>query len=296
MNLVTKIAPENLDILDLLNMIKEKFPLLFLKTNKNLIKQHSPARENKLVRQKKMSLDGYFHEPSALKQYQAEMVALADLVKELNTYDLPPVLIFYTDFSWIIFQSLNDLFAETLGDNFMFLPDFWAWHVDPKKGQAGWKPHRDRPQNALFEDGSIKSVTCWLPLTEANPLNGCMYIVPKQHDLSYNIKGASQINIKNGLPSIRALPGKACDVFIWCQEVLHWGAQSSEFSEMPRISMALEVQSARAEPLNSPLVNPEELLPENLRLNLIGKQMLQYRHMHRLSDKQEQLAMSFLNR
>ena len=122
-----------------------------------------------------------------------------------------------------------------------------------------------------------------------------MYIVPKQHDLSYNVKGSSQINIKDGLPSIRALPGQPGDVFMWCQEVLHWGSKSSKFCNKPRMSMAIEAQSTKSAPLNSPLLNPKVLVSEEIRLKLVGKQMLQYKHMHKLSQAQEELAVYLLN-
>ena len=294
MNLATNIVADETKFLKVLDEIREDFPLLFLETNSNLNVDHVLVREQRLIRQKKMSVDGYFQERSALTQYKSEIVSLAELVDRLNFLELPPVILFYIDFAWLIFKSLNDLFTDALGDDFMFLPDFWAWHVDPQKKQAGWTPHRDRGQNALFADGSIKSVTCWIPLTEADPLNGCMYIVPKQHDLDYGAKNPG-LNIKNGLPSIRALPGQPGDVFIWCQEVLHWGAQTSEFAEKPRISIALEAQSAKAAPMNSPLISPNELMSTSLRLKLIGKQMLHYKHMHSLSERQERLAQYLLN-
>lgn len=294
MNFVTNILPSETKFSKDLFHIREEFPLLFVETNDRLNALHKVVREEKLVQQKKMSIDGYFQQDSGVIQFKLEIASLAALVDRLNILGLPPVVLFYTDFAWLIFYSLNDLLTDALGDDFMFLPDFWAWHVDPQKGQAGWTPHRDRSKNALFADGSIKSVTCWIPLTEADPLNGCMYIVPKQHDLSYGVEGA-KINLKNGLPSIRALPAKPGDVLVWCQEVLHWGAQSSEFSKKPRMSIALEAQSGKADPLNLPLINPNELLSETSRLKLIGKQMLQYKHMHSLSTQQEQFALYLIN-
>jgi len=30
-----------------------------------------------------------------------------------------------------------------------FLPDFWAWDIDPKCGGAGWTRHRDRGRGSL---------------------------------------------------------------------------------------------------------------------------------------------------
>ena len=97
------------------------------------------------------------------------------------------------------------------------------------------------------------------------------------------------------LPSIRALPAKPGDVIIWDATVFHWGAQSSEFAEKPRLSMALEVQSNKAPPINPPLIAPNELIEDSVRLKLIGKQMLQYKHWHKLTDEQEQSALHLIN-
>ena len=84
-------------------------------------------------------------------------------------------------------------------------------------------------------------------------------------------------------------------MIIWDSTVFHWGAQSSEFAENPRLSMALEVQSNKVPPFNPPLIAPNELIEDSVRLKLIGKQMLQYKHWHTLTDEQEQSAIHLLN-
>ena len=43
----------------------------------------------------------------------------------------------------------------------------------------------DKGRRALFEDGSPKSLTTWIPLSNATALNGCMYIVPALHDPTF---------------------------------------------------------------------------------------------------------------
>ena len=135
MNLATNIVADETKFLNVLDEIREDFPLLFLETNSNLNVDHVLVREQRLIRQKKMSVDGYFQERSALTQYKSEIVSLAELVDRLNFLELPPVILFYIDFAWLIFKSLNDLFTDALGDDFMFLPDFWAWHVDHKRSR-----------------------------------------------------------------------------------------------------------------------------------------------------------------
>jgi hypothetical protein len=237
-----------------------------------------------------MLVDGYFEERGALAHWDKELKDFASLVNELSAAGIAPVLSYYTDFPWVVFRSLSDLFSEILGGGYKHLPDFWVWRIDHEKGQAGWKPHRDKGGSlGLFPNGRPKSLTCWIPITDATPQNGCMYVVPKQHDRYYGVDNVDGLGI-SGLNSLRALPVERGDVLLWDQTVLHWGAQSSEFAPHPRISMALEVQSGKIPPFNQPLLDPSEVPTESLRLALIGKQILQYQHMYPLSDEARDFA------
>src|SRR5581483_4001555 len=146
------------------------------------------------------------------------------------------------------------LYRELLGGKYCFLPDFWVWNVDPAKGDAGWQPHRDKGRVALFDDGSPKSLTTWIPLSSSTPLNGCMYIVPAMHDMTYGT--AEEANWKFDYSSIRALPGEPGDFFIWNQAVLHWGSKTSPRAKESRISIAFEFQRADIPAFNNPLIDP----------------------------------------
>lgn len=282
--------------LNFLEKSKNDFPLLFSTSNDKLLSCNIPHRSNAVVRKKRLQLDGYFEESNGVVMYQDEIASLAEYIKQLDDLGLPPVLSFYTDFAWVLFQSLDDIFCDALGAGYMVLPDFWAWYINPVKNQSGWTPHRDKAgRRALFDDDSPKSLTCWIPLTEANPLNGCMYIIPKQYDQSYGIDGDTGCKF-DSLNMIRALPAKPGSVIFWDQTVMHWGAKSSGFTENPRISLALEIQSGIAKPFNFPLLSPKDLLHNPLRLHLIGKQILQYKHMYPLTKENENLAIFLMGK
>ena len=68
--------------------------------------------------------------------------------------------------------------------------DTLAWCVDPRDGQAGFAPHRDRqPADVAASsraDGSPRYATLWLALSEATPENSCMHLVPRRHDPGYD--------------------------------------------------------------------------------------------------------------
>jgi hypothetical protein len=59
--------------------------------------------------------------------------------------------------------------------------DMLAWHIDARRKQVGFSPHRDRqPDNldalkdSFYPDGQAKYITHWIALAEANPNNSCL--------------------------------------------------------------------------------------------------------------------------
>ncbi len=238
----------------------------------------------------RMAEEGYFqdHNPT----FERLAPALAEAVRTCVALDIPPAFIFLFDETWECFRSLQPMLSRFLGDGYKVLPDFWAWHVDPAAGQAGWQPHRDKGRVALAPDGTPLSLTVWAPLSDATPLTSCMYLLPANRDPVYNTPQETvwQINAT----SIRALPGRPGDYLCWNQAVLHWGSESSRFAPHPRISMALEFQRGDMQPFNQPQMTPLETLDFQARLKLVGKQILQYRHMYPLAARFESLAQALV--
>jgi ectoine hydroxylase-related dioxygenase (phytanoyl-CoA dioxygenase family) len=174
------------------------------------------------------------------------------------------------------------------------LPDFWAWYIDPRAGTSGWAPHRDKGHRSLYPDGRPKSLTVWLPLTEATPLNGCMYVVPAYRDPTYNTPNDKEYRFT--AQDIRALPSPAGGLFMWTQAVVHWGSHSSPLAAGPRISIAFEFQRGDVPPMNTPLIPPLSSLSVPQRLRLICKQILQYAHMYPLTAQLKAFAEAVMAR
>ena len=95
--------------------------------------------------------------------------------------------------------------------------------------------------------------------------------------------------------SIRALPAKPGDFFIWNQALLHWGSKSSERGETSRVSLSFEFQRADVKAFNEPLIEPLRLLPFELRLKIIAKQIMQYRQMYAQGPEVERFALGLLS-
>lgn len=238
----------------------------------------------------RMITEGYFQiEPP---DWEMDFEIMSNIISILVNNNMPAVMAFLFDEFWIIFIKLNKIAEVILGKGYLRLPDFWAWHVDPKKKQSGWAPHRDKGYLSLNEDRSPKSITFWIPLSTSTPLNGCMYIVPANKDRTYGTELDSKWNFE--LSSIRALPALPGTIFCWNQAVLHWGSECSERTISPRISVAFEFQSGNVDPFNEPLMDPLTVPRFELRLKLISKQLLQYQHMYPLSKRMQSISMKIL--
>jgi hypothetical protein len=235
--------------------------------------------------------DGYLQ---GRADWGLDVALMADTVRSLSAAGLLPVFAFLYDEFWHPFARLHRLYSALLGGSYLLLPDFWVWNVDPRKGEAGWKPHRDKGRRALFEDGTPKSITTWIPLSAATPMNGCMYVVPARLDPTYGT--ANELQIQFEPQSIRALPGKPGDFFIWNQAIYHWGGASSPRAKESRVSMAFELQRADVPAFKTPLIEPQRVLPFESRLDLIARQIHRYGREYILDPNVARIAAELLDR
>jgi hypothetical protein len=72
--------------------------------------------------------------------------------------------------------------------------------------------------------------------------------------------------------------------------IYHWGGRSSKYAKGPRLSMAYEFQRGDVKPYNKPLLDLKALPSFELRWKLIGKQILQYKHMYAYPEGMLELA------
>jgi len=240
---------------------------------------------------------GYVH----LQQPQltAPYSDMTMLVQKLIDIKLPPVFSFIYDEFWNIRNQLQEILRTFFdGQDYAQLPDFWAWHVAP--GQSGWEPHRDKSAiNTLFRDNKPKSLTVWLPLSVANPINGCMYIIPADHDHGYGLSApaskmlSSQVNLSD----IRALPCEAGDALFWTSMAYHWGSRSADDHDFPpRMSISFEFQRLDVSYYNQPLLGMDTLLTFQQRLALIAKQIKQYSRMAKMGVHTISMAREIANK
>jgi hypothetical protein len=234
--------------------------------------------------------EGYFQLPPPV--WELPITEMSALIARLAEQNIPTVFAFVYDEFWALSMKLTRMLEGLLGPGFLRLPDFWAWHVDPAKGESGWRPHRDKDYNALRPDRSAKALTVWVPLSESTPLNGCIYILPADRDPVYGTVNDKQIKVD--LPDIRALPAQPGSIFVWTQALLHWGSHACPREKQPRISVAIEFQAGDVPPYNEPLMQPLGIPAFNVRVRLAAKLILQYQHKHGLPDEAKAIAEAIL--
>ena len=92
------------------------------------------------------------------------------------------------DEAWSLIANISDMMRRTSGGNVCNF-DVLAWHIDPRKDESGFSPHRDRQPEDVSQtfrkDGSAKYTTCWIALTDATPENSCLYMLPRFCDPGY---------------------------------------------------------------------------------------------------------------
>lgn len=229
--------------------------------------------------------DGYFEVPELISGSAFERCR--DAVRLLELRGWPAVFVYVFDEPWRLFTALHNLLISILGEQYRAVAGFWAWNIPPLDSAAGWRPHRDRGE-VTISNGRTELLTLWLALTDATQQNGCIHVVPASCDSGY---ATSDLN--PDLPNValgRPVPAKAGTVLGWTHHLLHWGGRSSSAADGPRVSLSMEFQRGDV-PLRDALIS-YGIPPFDLRLALIGAQILRHEHMEPTADTLHELAVS----
>jgi hypothetical protein len=218
--------------------------------------------------------EGYVHLPHLMEP--ALVRRLAGAVDTVARRGLPPLFCLVYDEFWIPAFRLSAVMRAAFGAPASILPATWIWHIDPAGSESGWKPHRDGGHTTLLPGGRPKRLTTWLALTEATPLNGCMYVVPADRDPAYGQPGRTGWEF--ALPDVRALPAQAGDVFLWTQALLHWGSHSVPRGQSARMSLSIEFAHGTADG-DPNVVDPGMIRRFDHRLRFVAQMMVRFNHL-----------------
>ena len=230
----------------------------------------------------KIVTDGYFHESFNHWGTSCPLEDMAKCIERIKALDMHPVWCFVYDEFWFLTTRIHSYIKSVLGSRYRKLPEMWAWHVDPAKQERGWAIHRDRGPETLFEDGTPKALSIWIPLTDTNVENGCIHVVPAYDDIDY--KNSEYTEELHDPTKAVALPAKAGDVLGWTQQLLHWGGETINTEAPPRISISVEFVAGYVEllddqPFRGSFLNPFIVPCFEEKTEIILNQIKQYEHM-----------------
>jgi hypothetical protein len=161
--------------------------------------------------------EGYFVAPPALSPSLLDRCR--DALARIAALGAPAVGIYALDAPWELASALFAHAEAALGEPAYLRHTFWAWNLD-ETTPRGWPPHRDRADLGVDATGAPRSITLWVPLTDATPDNGCIYVVPAPLDVEYwNPKAQADVL---SLQCVRALPAVAGSILGWTSSLLHW--------------------------------------------------------------------------
>jgi len=216
--------------------------------------------------------DGFLHLADGPRS--GDLQRIANAMSRIVRAGLPAAFIGVYDEVWSLVAQNSALIAGIFEGNGAMVPNFWASHSATNAGLAAM---RRRPGNGIFTNGSPSNITVWIPVTDATPENGCIYVVPAGQDRNYGKSGAPRADAS--LSGIRALPAKAGDMLIWSGETYHWqGRPERTRGGAALLSLTWEFQSRDIPPLEGALVDSFPFVPFETRLGLLAHQMPNHRH------------------
>lgn len=239
--------------------------------------------------------EGYFQTPPILpKAMQEEMRYCIEKVKEAG---FPVMFALVYDVFYEAFNYFDSIVKPILGDEYVLIPNFWVYYIETSDDSKGFEPHRDAEYpNTIGEDGKPNVLTFWITVTDATPLNSCMYVLPKQRDPEYQ-EAISDISVeatKFRLEDVRAIPAQAGILSCWDQYLYHWGSRSSSRATEPRISYALYCQRGDIAPVDDVVTNLKKGISFEQRLGFICRGVYKYSYVKSDANEQTPELLAFL--
>jgi len=227
-----------------------------------------------------LQLDGYFQLDQILDSLLLDR--LAGAVEKIRESGWPTPFVFVYDEFWQLIHPLKQLFESLLGAELKLLPEFWCWYIDNTNDSKGIYPQRGRTAaNTIDHDGSAKSLRIWIPLTDTNTTNGCLFAVPANYDTSYT-SDLENRRVDN-LQDIRAIPTRKGTVIAFTEALLHWSGRSSNKALQPSASICFVCQRGDVNPYEIPLLAPFALPSFEDRLGFIAQNVNRFREDANLS-------------
>jgi len=123
------------------------------------------------------------------------MAQIIEAMAELKRNGWPSAFVFAYHQPWLVIERLFDFAASVMGtEDLAIEPSVFAWLLDPPSGQVNKAgnngfhlPHRDFSYTETFTSGgALQALSIWVPLSDVDARNGCMFVLPKEFDTAHD--------------------------------------------------------------------------------------------------------------
>ncbi len=241
--------------------------------------------------------EGYFQTNPVIPTTTLQQ--MLECIDNVEKAGFPPMFALVYDVFYEAFVHFDSILAGILGPGYKLVPNFWVYHIETSDHGKGFEPHRDAEyENTIDSNGMPTVLTIWVSLTDATPLNSCMYLVPANRDPQYTaaIKDLNTKATQFALEDIRALPTKAGTVSCWDQYVFHWGSRSSKRAKSHRISYAAYCQRGDMPLIDDVVIDIPSVLDFDTRLALICRGLHRYSYDGLQQSKETAILLDFMTK
>lgn len=229
----------------------------------------------------------------------ATIQEMNECINRVTKAGLPPMFALVYDVFYQVLGYFHSTLTGILGSGYKLVPNFWVYYIDTSDMGKGFEPHRDAEyENTIDANGMPTVITIWITITDANPLNSCMYILPSNRDPQYAeaIKNLKTPANQFALEDIRALPTKAGTLSCWDQYVFHWGSRSSKRAKEPRISYAAYCQRGDIAVVDDVTFDIPSVVDFQTRIGLICRGLHRYSYANLQKSKQAEPVLDFFEK
>ncbi|WP_341529431.1 phytanoyl-CoA dioxygenase family protein [Nostoc sp. UHCC 0302] len=241
--------------------------------------------------------EGYFQTPPVIPPTTTQQ--MIQCIEKVKKAGFPPIFALVYDIFYEGFAYFDSVLTRILGSGYKLIPNFWIYYIETLDTGKGFEPHRDTEySNTIGSDGMPNVLTLWISITEATPLNSCMYLVPANRDPEYTnaIHDLNTGGTQFALEDIRALPTPPGALLSWNQYIFHWGSRSSKRAKFPRVSYAVYCQRGDIAPVDDVLLDIPSVLDFETRLAIACRAIYHYSPVSLQQSSQEEELLEFVKR
>lgn len=184
---------------------------------------------------------------------------LLGLIDAVRAHGLSETWATVFDAFWQTYRHIGLAMEACLGPDYRYVTGSYVFIVENKDGEAGWGKHRDlRFRRSLGADGLPEIMSSWVALTDATPLNSCLYCLPASRDPNYpaNLAELAVPRVED----IECMAVRAGQVIGLNHALLHWGSRASARGAGRRVSFVIDTQRADVACFHHALIDPRQPL------------------------------------